>query len=286
MIKFKIYNKSIITLGIGLFLVIALSFISINTNAFAFPVNVFLLMLLVYFSFVAGRLSERFRFFSSGKTALLVSVYIIVLLILHWFFYHRKNFSDSLFPDSLYDFSTSALFVISWLFFLFVLGAVIVRRFTIVKKNNVLFLLNHVGLWVALSAGFLGRADLYTMQTIVNKEYVIFQAYTEDNQKMNLPFSLGLQEIRKEHYSSGEIKTVEADLIIKDRQYEKNVSVSVNYPYRYKGYDVYLMNAGVNAAKLQIVYDPWRYIVLLGIAIMFAGAIGAFFTGFKQSVLK
>jgi len=281
-IKFIINKKSIITFGIGLFLVITLSFISINPNAFAFPVNVFLLMLLVFFSVVTGQLVERFSFFYSSKTAGLVSIYILVLMIVHWLFYHQTIFSDTVFPSSLYNFSTSGLFVFSWMFFLLVLGAVIVHRITTVKKNNSLFLFIHIGLWVVLSAGFFGKADEYTMQTIVNNDYMINQAYTSDNQEMNLPFSLGLHGIQKEYYASGEIKTIVADLIVKDKQKETKVHVSVNSPYRYKGYDVYLMEAGGNTSKIQIVYDPWRYIVLLGIVIMLLGTIGNFFRGFKN----
>lgn len=281
-IKFIINKKSIITFGIGLFLVITLSFISINPNAFAFPVNVFLLMLLVFFSVVTGQLVERFSLFYSSKTAGLVSIYILVLMIVHWLFYHQTIFSDTVFPSSLYNFSTSGLFVFSWMFFLLVLGAVIVHRITTVKKNNCLFLFIHIGLWVVLSAGFFGKADEYTMQTIVNNDYMINQAYTSHNQEMNLPFSLGLHGIRKEYYASGEIKTIVADLIVKDKQKETKVHVSVNSPYRYKGYDVYLMEAGGNTSKIQIVYDPWRYIVLLGIVIMLLGTIGNFFRGFKN----
>ncbi len=279
---FLFKKKIIISFLVGLFIAIVLSFISINPNAFAFPQNIIILFLLICFAVLTGRLSERFRAFSSSKTAWIVSIYIIVLMIVHWLLYHRTIFKDTIFPSPLYDFSSSGLFVLSWIFFLFVLGAVIVHRLTTVKKNNSLFLLNHIGLWVVLSAGFFGRADLYTLQTIVNKDYMISHAYTSDKQVMSLPFSLGLHEIRKEHYASGEIKTMVADLIVKDKQKRKEVHVSVNSPYRYKGYDIYLISAGENACKLQVIYDPWRYIILLGIITMLVGAIGNFFKGFKN----
>lgn len=263
-------------------MLVTLSFFSINPNAFSFPVNIIWLVFLVYASVLAGRLSERFRFFSSSKTAFLTSIYIILLMIVHWLFHHRKIFSNSIFPDSLYDFSTSVLFVASWMFFLFVLGSVIVSRITLVKKNNLVFLLNHVGLWVVLAAGFFGRADSYTLQTTLMKDYTVSQAFTSDNQPMNIPFDIGLKKLQADFYPSGEAKSFVANIFIGEKQTYKMKEISVNHPYRYKGYDIYLLKAGLNVCTLQIVYDPWRYIVLIGIVCMIAGAIGMFYLGFKN----
>lgn len=283
---FSLTKKTIISGGIAFVMLILLSFFSINPNAFSFPINVICLVVLVYLSLIAGRFSERFRFFSSSKTAFFTSSYIIFLMIVHWLFHHRKLFSNSIFPDSLYDFSTSALFIISWMFFLFVLGAVIVSRLTVVKKNNLVFLLNHIGLWVVLAAGFFGRADSYTLQTMLVKDYMVSQAYTSNNQAMNIPFDIGLKKIQADFYPSGEAKSFVANIVIGEKQMYKMKEISVNHPYRYQGYDIYLLKAGVNTCTLQIVYDPWRYIVLIGIVCMMVGAIGMFFLGFKKSNIK
>ena len=71
-------------------------------------------------------------------------------------------------------------------------------------------------------------------------------------------------------------------IINKDEGKEKTKTIAVNQPYRYKGYDIYIMQVANYRCKLQIVYDPWRYVVLLGILMMMTGALGMFFKGFKM----
>jgi cytochrome c biogenesis protein ResB len=166
--------------------------------------------------------------------------------------------------------------------FLLILGAVIARRVTVVKRNNLPFLLNHFGLWLALAAGFFGQADNYTLQTKTVKGYMISQAFTSEGQKMDIPFDIELKNIQSKYDVSGEPKSFTAQIIIKKEEVYKIKEVSVNRPYQYKGYDIYLLKAGNNICTLQIVYDPWRYIVLFGIVLMIIGSITLFFTGFKH----
>jgi hypothetical protein len=170
--------KNIISLIAGIVLLLAFSMIPIDIHNFAFPTNLFLLLGLIYFSLLAGRLSERFRFLSSRKAALLSTIAVILLMIIHWLFYHRQIFIGSKLPIVLYDFSSSALFIFTWMFFLLVLGAVIARRLTIVKENNISFLLNHIGLWITLSVGFFWTSrQLYITNNFGSKQYDIAGYY-------------------------------------------------------------------------------------------------------------
>ncbi|HOF15603.1 MAG TPA: cytochrome c biogenesis protein ResB [Bacteroidales bacterium] len=273
--------KNIISLIAGIVLLLAFSMIPIDIHNFAFPTNLFLLLGLIYFSLLAGRLSERFRFLSSRKAALLSTIAVILLMIIHWLFYHRQIFIGSKLPIVLYDFSSSALFIFTWMFFLLVLGAVIARRLTIVKENNISFLLNHIGLWITLSVGFFGQADSYTLQTTLVQNNMTSQAITKEGQLMELPFYIGLQDIYSEFYSTGEPKAFNATIFIEKNNKTKRKTIAVNHPYRYKSYDIYLMKVGNNSCRVQIVYDPWRYIVLMGIIIMMMGAICLFYNGIK-----
>ena len=151
-----------------------------------------------------------------------------------------------------------------------------------VKQKNIVFLFNHVGLWIALTAGFLGQTDSYTLNTILVKNRFIKQAVTKENVLMDLPFELKLNKIYTEFYTSGEPKLFEAEIMIHNNIKKKKGSISVNHPCRYKGYDIYLQKVGVDTCLVQIVYDPWRYIVLIGIISMITGALAHFFNGIKR----
>jgi len=262
--------------------IIGLSFITINPHAFAFPANIIICFVSVYLSVLFGRLSESLRFFSGQKAVLTAFVCIILLMIVHWLFYHRRLFDGGFFPPALYDFSKSALFVFAWMMFVVVLGAVIVRRLTLVKTNNQWFLLHHFGLWFALMTGFLGSTDSYTMYALLTKETSTSYAYNKDGKAMQLPFQISLKEIQTEVNMSGAVANYGATVKVKDEGKEKTKTIAVNQPYRYKGYDIYIMQVANYRCKLQIVYDPWRYVVLLGILMMMTGALGMFFKGFKM----
>lgn len=56
-----------------------------------------------------------------------------------------------------------------------------------------------------------------------------------------LPFTIKLKDFRIEHYASGQPKSFESDLIIKDPDVAKPLeqTISVNHPWVYKGYAIY-----------------------------------------------
>ncbi len=281
-LKIKSSIKIILSLIASVILIVTLSMITVDIRSFSFPINLFIILGLVYIIVLAGRLSERVRFLSTKKAALVSIVSVIVLMILHWLFYHRQIFFHNNFPVALYDFPFSALFIVVWIFFLLVLGAIVVRRITVVKKNNIGFLLNHIGLWLALSAGLFGQADSYTLQTTLIKNNMTSQAITKRGQLMDLPFHVGLYEIYSEFYATGEPKTLKATIFIGKNNKIKKKTIAVNHPYRYKNYDIYLMKVGSNSCKIQIVYEPWRYIVLIGIIMMMFGTVCLFYNGIKS----
>lgn len=274
-------NKAYIFILVVMPVLVGLSLIPVDPHVFAFPVNIIICFLSIYLSVLFGRLSESLRFFSGKKAVLTAFVCIILLMIVHWLFYHRRLFYGCFSSWALYDFSKSALFMFAWMMFIVILGAVIVRRLTVVKTNNHWFLLQHFGLWFALMTGFLGSSDTYTMQTLLAKETSTTYAYVMEGQAMQLPFQISLKELQTEVDKSGAVAYCGATITVKDERKEKTKTIAVNHPYRYKGYDIYLMQTGNYRCKLQIVYDPWRYIVLLGIIMMMVGALGMFFKGIK-----
>jgi cytochrome c biogenesis protein len=73
----------------------------------------------------------------------------------------------------------------------------------------------------------------------------------------NLPFTIEVKEFRIEHYSTGQPKSFESDLVIYDSDLEAPLeqTIAVNHPLIYKGYAIYQASFGDGGSELSI--DAW-----------------------------
>ncbi len=74
-----------------------------------------------------------------------------------------------------------------------------------------------------------------------------------------LPFAIELKDFRVEHYSSGQPKSFESDLVIidKDKDAKFEHTISVNYPLQYRGYTIYQASFGDGGSKLKFKVWPF-----------------------------
>ena len=78
----------------------------------------------------------------------------------------------------------------------------------------------------------------------------------------HLPFAIELKDFRVEHYTSGQPKSFESDLIIIDKEKNKRFeqTIAVNHPLYYRGYTIYQATFGDGGSKLKLkiwpFYDP------------------------------
>jgi hypothetical protein len=96
----------------------------------------------------------------------------------------------------------SWLMIISTLFLLLVLGFTACKRAFPLKKKNIGFLLNHVGLWIVLAAASLGASDLQRLklQLYENGEFTNI-AVDDQKQMFTLPFSVQLVDFDIDEYN-------------------------------------------------------------------------------------
>lgn len=73
----------------------------------------------------------------------------------------------------------------------------------------------------------------------------------------NLPFTIEVKEFRIEHYSTGQPKSFESDLVIYDSDLAQPLeqTIAVNHPLIYKGYAIYQASFGDGGSELSI--DAW-----------------------------
>lgn len=96
----------------------------------------------------------------------------------------------------------SWLMMVSGLYLLFSLGLVSLRRVTPISRRNMGFLLNHVGLWITIAAGYFGAGDLMRLNlTVIEGHAGMNQAVDPRTQaSYTLPFSVQLLDFNIDYY--------------------------------------------------------------------------------------
>ena len=152
------------------------------------------------------------------------------------------------------------------------------------KQARWRFILNHAGLWLALFAGFLGSSDTQTLRIPLYKGEPTHEAFDMNGASYYLDYDMELNSFAVEYYPNGRPSRFSANV----RLGNENVLLEVNHPYSYRpgegvyltGYDVTKGNES-NYCILQVVKQPWKYVMVAGILMMLAGAVLLFVNGAK-----
>lgn len=193
-----------------------------------------------------------------------------------------------------YNFMSSWIFVSILFILLSHLAAITIRGFKNRKKKRWRFLLNHAGVWLALFGGFMGSSDIITARIPVFFDKENNEALTMEGKHFYLDYDMQLTGFNADYYQNGMPKNYVAEVKVSDRHSgnSSQISLEVNHPYEYKfGEDIYLVSYDTQSDKpqycvLQIVYQPWKYIQLVGIIMTIAGAVGMFIGGPQKQSSK
>lgn len=181
-------------------------------------------------------------------------------------------------------------FMTSWIFiaiFLLLLSNLAMITFNACQHPRIRwrFLLNHAGLWLALSSAFLGSSDTQTLRIPIYKGEPTREAFDMNGASHHLDYDLELDSFAVEYYPNGRPSRFAANVHLGN----ETVLLEVNHPHAYRlGEDVYLTGYDVTKANeseyciLQIVKQPWKYVTVAGILMMLAGAILLFINGPKS----
>lgn len=171
-------------------------------------------------------------------------------------------------------------FVVVVLYVLTQLSMVIMRGWRNAAGVRWRFVCNHVGLWLAVMAGFWGAADNDILRTMVVAEQPSREAYYVDGRMTLLLYEMQLVDFRAEYFDNGTPSSYEADVAIDGRV----VTLSVNNPYaRTWSEDIYLVGYEPHgqsvACVVQVVRQPWKWPMATGIVLLIVGAILMFVQG-------
>lgn len=261
---------------------------------FAFPLNVIFAIIWIFILarlYMEGIQLPFTRFLSSSHTSVLCILLLIGGSLVIGLYPQLSDAEAASMPGigaalGCYNFMTSWIFVAALFLLLSNLGMVIIHASCHRKKAKKRFLLNHIGLWLALFAGFFGSSDVQTLRIPLHAGQPTREAYSMDGSVRYLNYELELHSFDVDYYPNGMPSRFAADVRIGD----ENKILEVNHPFNYRfGEDIYL--TGYDTRKmnnsqycvLQIVYQPWKYIIVAGILMMLVGAVLLFINGPKRA---
>lgn len=174
--------------------------------------------------------------------------------------------------------STSWPIVAGVLFTLTHLLLITMRGWRTPKGIRWRFTLLHVGLLIALGAGFWGAPDRVQLRTILTKERPATYAYHLNGTTTKLGYAIELSQLETEYAYNGMPTLYEATIKVEN----KEVKLRVNHPYnRTLGEKIYLVSVDHNSSYciVEIIREPWQWFSLAGIVLLLAGAVMLFIRG-------
>ena len=257
-------------------------------EAFAWPVNGIVLagfLFMIAAMFLLRKKVYAFQFIGTYQAAIPAMVYAVVLTIIMGL--TRQQAGGRWLNDMLSFWP----FVLIYVYIAVILGIIILRRLLHLHswKRDVPFLLNHLGLFLALTTATLGNADMQRVKKICGIGESEWRAMTTNGRIIEMPIAIELKKFIMETYDDGSPKRFASEIQILTKS-GKNIEtvVDVNKPYEVDGWKIYQygydtqMGAQSQISILELVSDPWLPMVYTGIYMMLAGAVCMFVIGGRK----
>ena len=257
-------------------------------DSFAWPANGIVLagfLAIIAILFLLRKRVYAFQFVSTYQAAIPALVYAVVLTIIMGL---TRQLKDGTWLNNMLSFWP---FVLIYVYIAVILGVIILRRLTHLSSwmRDVPFLLNHLGLFVALTTATLGNADMQRVKMIITIGEPEWRALTQQGAVKEMPIAIELKKFIMETYDDGSPKRFASEIQILTKT-GKNIetTVDVNKPYEVDGWKIYQygydtqMGAESQISILELVSDPWLPLVYTGICMMLAGAVCMFVIGGRR----
>lgn len=181
-------------------------------------------------------------------------------------------------------------FVLVYMLIALVLGQVIIGRAMHFKwKRDIPFMLNHLGLFLAMTTATLGNADVQRLRMIATEGQPEWRAVADNGMVKTMPMSIELKKFIMETYDDGSPKRYASVLKIAEKQGDAfEATIDVNKPIVVDGWKIYQygydtsMGAESKISILELVSDPWLPLVYAGIFMMLGGAVCMFVFGRRE----
>ena len=257
----------------------------VKWDAFAWPVNGYVFggfLALIAIVFLLRKKVYAFQFLGTYQAAIPAMVYAVTLTIIMGL--TRQKVGGTWLNDMLSFWP----FVLIYVYITVILGAVTLKRlYQIVNRQSsnrkwfdLPFLLNHLGLFLALTTATLGNADMQRLKMITAVGEPEWRALDANGAVKEMPLAIELKRFIMETYDNGSPKRFASEIQILTKT-KKNIEtvVDVNKPYEVDGWKIYQYGydtqrgADSQISILELVSDPWLPLVYTGIFMMLAGTV-------------
>ena len=251
-------------------------------DAFAWPANG--LVLSAFFVMLTAMVYLRkkvyaFQWMTTYQAAIPAMVYAVVLTIIMGVTRQQVN---GTWLNNMLSFWP---FVLIYVYLTVILGLTIHRRLRRIfrgqgtMKHDIPFMLNHLGLFIALITATLGSADMQRVKMITAIDEPEWRAMEQSGAIKEMDIAIELKKFIMETYDNGAPKRFASEIQILTKS-GKNIEtiVEVNKPYEVDGWKIYQygydtqMGAQSQISILDLVSDPWLPWVYTGFYMMLAGA--------------
>ena len=273
-------------------LMLQLSIGPVVWKAFGWPVNGIVLagfLAMIALMFLLRKKVYAFQFVGTSQAVIPAMVYAVLLTIVMGLTLQEDG------GTWLNDMLSFWSFVLTYVYIALILGIIILRRllhfrFSVSNlKRDVPFLLNHLGLFVALTTATLGNADMQRVKMITTIGEPEWRVLTQETTVKEMPLCIELKKFIMETYDDGSPRRFASEIqILTKSGMNIETTVDVNKPYEVDGWKIYQygydtqMGADSQISILELVSDPWLPFVYAGIYMMLAGAVCMFIFGGKK----
>ena len=274
---------------------------AVDWNVFSWPVNIIVLSVFVLVIVVMHLLRKKvylFRFIGQYQAAIPSLVYAVVLTIIMGL---TRQEANGTWLNNMLSFWP---FVLIYVYIALILGVIILKRLRTMFNgqrsmfngqrsmfNDIPFLLNHFGLFLALTTATLGNADIQRVKMIAAIGEPEGRALDSHGVVKEMPITIELQKFIMETYDDGSPRRFASEIKVLTKT-GKNIEtvVDVNKPIEVDGWKIYQygydtqMGAQSEISIFVLVRDPWLPAVYTGIYMMLAGALCMFVKGGRKRV--
>ena len=275
-------------------LMLELSVGPVDWDAFRWPVNGIVLagfLGIIAIIYLPRKKVYGFLFIGTYKAAIPALIYAVVLTVIMGL---TRQTVDGRWLNNMLSFWP---FILIYVYIAVILGQIIILRifnfhFSFFNlKKDIPFLLNHLGLFLAMTTATLGNADMQRLKMITVKGEPEWRALTSKQQIVEMPIAIELKEFVMETYDDGSPRRFASDIQILTKS-GRNIltTVEVNKPVEVDGWKIYQygydtqMGAMSQTSILELVSDPWLPLVYTGIYMMLGGAVCMFVFGGRRRV--
>ena len=268
-------------------LMLELSVGPVEWDTFRWPVNGIVLagfLSIVAIIYLLRKKMYGLQFIGTYKAAIPALVYAVVMTIIMGL---TRQTVDGRWLNNMLSFWP---FVLTYVYIAVILGQIVIRRLMHFKwEKDIPFILNHLGLFLAMTTATLGNADMQRLKMVTVKGEPEWRALTSQQQIVAMPIAIELKEFVMETYDDGSPKRFASDIqILTKTGKNMQTTVEVNKPVEVDGWKIYQygydtqMGAMSKTSILELVSDPWLPSVYTGIYMMLAGAVCLFIFGGKK----